>query len=220
MRNLRRLLITLVIIFGLFVVADRVAVRIAENEAASKIQSSQGLAQKPDVSIDGFPFLTQLVGSKLDQVKLQADDLKVKGSNVQLATLNATLDGVQISNNYSSAVADSATGTGYLTYTDLSKALPNNTTIGYGGAPGKVKVSTTIQGSQISGTADISVVNGNNVQLNNLDTGDPLTSFLANVFSPQIPLAGLPYGLQLQSISADQNGVAVTVTGTDVHLNG
>jgi hypothetical protein len=219
MRNLRRLLITLVIISGLFVVADRVAVRVAENEAASKIQSSQGLAQKPDVSIEGFPFLTQLLGSKLDQVKLQANDMKVNGSSIKLASLKATLNGVRISDNYSSAVADSATGTGYLTYADLSNALPNNTTISYGGTPGKVKVSTTIQGQQVSGTADISVVGGNSVQLNNLDTGDPLTSFLANVFSPSIPLS-LPDNLQLQSISAGQLGVQVTVSGTNVHLNG
>jgi hypothetical protein len=220
MRNLRRVLIILVILFGLFVTVDRIAVHVAENQAASKIQSSRGLSQKPDVSIEGFPFLTQLVGSKLDEVKLHAKDMKVSGSSLQLAQLDATLNGVKISSNYSSAVADSATGKVYVTYDALSSVLPNHTTVTYGGQPGKVKVSTTISGQAISGTADVAVAGGNKLSLDNLNTGDPVTSFLANVFAPEIPVAGLPTGLELKSITAEENGVAIEATGTDVHLNG
>ncbi|WP_037608479.1 LmeA family phospholipid-binding protein [Streptacidiphilus rugosus] len=220
MRNLRRLLITLVILFGLFVAADRIAVRIAENQAASKIQSSRGLSQKPDVSIEGFPFLTQLIGSKLDEVKFHAVDFQVPAGKLQLMNLDADLHGVKISSDYSSAVADSATGTVTIRYSDLSAALPNHIKVTYGGSPGKVKVSGKIEGNTVTGTADISVSGGGSVKLGNLDTGDPLTSFLADVFAPEVPVSGLPSGLKLDSVDAEENGISVQASGTDVHLNG
>ncbi|MEZ0064920.1 hypothetical protein ABIA32_000908 [Streptacidiphilus sp. MAP12-20] len=220
MRNLRRLLITLVILFGLFVAADRIAVRIAENQAAGKIQSSRGMATKPDVTIEGFPFLTQLIGSKLDEVKLHANDVKVATSKVQLGSIDADLVGVKVSSDYSSAVADSATGKVMIGYADLSAALPNHTTVSYGGSPGKVQVTTTIGGQQFSGTADIAVSGGNNVSLSNLDTGNPLVSLAGDLFAPEVPVAGLPNGLKLTSVDAEKNGVYVAASGTDVHLNG
>lgn len=57
-RSVRILLIVLVILGGLFVGADRLAVGFAEDEAAEKLRTSEGLSETPDVSIKGFPFLT------------------------------------------------------------------------------------------------------------------------------------------------------------------
>lgn len=54
MRALRVLLIVIVIFGGLFVAADRVAVNLAEDMAADKIRSSQGLGKTPEVAIKGF----------------------------------------------------------------------------------------------------------------------------------------------------------------------
>lgn len=68
MRALRVLLVVLVIFGGLFVAADRVAVNLVEDKAADKIRSSQGLDKTPEVSIKGFPFLTQVAGRSLDEV--------------------------------------------------------------------------------------------------------------------------------------------------------
>jgi hypothetical protein len=220
MRNLRRLLIILVLLFGIFVTVDRVAVRFAEDQAASKIQSSRGLAQKPNVSIEGFPFLTQLIGSKLDEIKVHANDVKDPKSKVQLASLDADLTGVKISSDYSSAVADNATGTVVVTYESLTAALPAGTSVVYGGEPGKVKVSTTVAGNRVTGTADITVVGGDSIGLNHLDTGNPLLDLGASLFAPSVHVAGLPSGLKLDSIQAEEGGVSITASGTDVSLNG
>ena len=54
-------LITVIVILILLVVSDRVANAYAENQMASQIQSSLGLSGKPDVTIHGFPFWTQLI---------------------------------------------------------------------------------------------------------------------------------------------------------------
>ncbi|MEY9876068.1 hypothetical protein ABH931_005575 [Streptacidiphilus sp. MAP12-33] len=221
MRNLRRLLIILVLLFGVFVTVDRLAVRFAEGQAATKIQSSRGLATKPAVTIEGFPFLTQLIGSKLDEIKVHADDVKVPQSKVQLATLDADLTGVKVSSDYSSAVADHATGRVMITYESLTAALPNGTTVAYGGTPGKVKVSTNLAGHTLSGTADISVVGGDSIRLDHLSgTGDPLLDFAASQFAPSVPVAGLPSGLQLSSIEVDDRGIFVDASGDNVSLNG
>ena len=220
MRNLRRLLIVLVLLFGIFVAADRLAVRFAEDQAASKIQSSRGLAQKPSVTIEGFPFLTQLVGSKLDEIKVHANDVKDAKSKVQLASLDADLTGVKISSDYSSAVADQATGTVLITYESLNEALPGGTSVVYGGTPGKVNVTTELGGQKVHGTADISVVGGDSVGLNHLQTGNALLDLGASIFAPSVPVSGLPSGLKLDSVQSGPDGVTVAVSGTGVSLNG
>ena len=75
MRALRITLIIAVILGGLFVGADRLAVSMAESKAADKIKSSAGADHHPDVSIKGFPFLTQVVGKELDEVDVGVDGL-------------------------------------------------------------------------------------------------------------------------------------------------
>ena len=59
------LLIVLMVLVGLAVVADRIALGVAEDRAASALQTSQDLTHKPDVTVEGFPFLTQLASGEL-----------------------------------------------------------------------------------------------------------------------------------------------------------
>src|ERR1700745_2773183 len=58
----------------LFVVLDRVAVAYAENQAAKQMQS-QGFPAKPDVTIKGFPFLTQVAARRLNDVHITAGNV-------------------------------------------------------------------------------------------------------------------------------------------------
>ena len=60
--------VTLLILIGLFVIADRVAVRFADNQFATQIQK-QGFSSKPQVSIEGFPFLTQVAAKQFNDVQ-------------------------------------------------------------------------------------------------------------------------------------------------------
>src|SRR5258708_36762356 len=72
-RRGRRFVIALVIIVVLLVAIDFAARTVAENVMAGKIEQ-QGLQHKPDVSIDGFPFLTQVASRDFGQVNLAAAD--------------------------------------------------------------------------------------------------------------------------------------------------
>ena len=69
------LLVLLLVLVGLFVAADRIALGLAEDKAATALQSSQNLPQKPDVSVEGFPFLTQLLAGNFGEVVVTADDV-------------------------------------------------------------------------------------------------------------------------------------------------
>lgn len=125
MRALRITLIVVVILGGLFVAADRIAVYIAESKAADKIKSSQGLTTTPNVSIKGFPFLTQVAGKELDEVDVGVDGLTTAtgdGRSVRVTELDAKLHNVRISGSFSSASADRATGSAHISYADLSQA--------------------------------------------------------------------------------------------------
>ncbi|MDQ1037161.1 hypothetical protein QFZ75_003577 [Streptomyces sp. V3I8] len=134
MRALRILLIVTVVLGGLFVIADRVAVGFAEDEAADRLRTNEGLASTPDVSIKGFPFLTQVVGGELDEVEVGIKDYEADTSGattgagsgdapdkILIGNLTAHMRGVAFSGDYSSAKATSATGTATISYAELLK---------------------------------------------------------------------------------------------------
>ncbi|MCX4906731.1 DUF2993 domain-containing protein [Streptomyces sp. NBC_00878] len=138
MRALRILLIVTVILGGLFVIADRVAVAYAEDEAANRLKTNEGLATTPSVSIKGFPFLTQVVGGELDEVEVGIKNYEADTSGaatgesdtsavdvpdkIRIDDLSAQMRGVAFSGDYSSAKAASATGTATISYDELLKA--------------------------------------------------------------------------------------------------
>jgi hypothetical protein len=237
MRAARRLLIALVVLFGLFVVADRVAVTVAESQVASKLQTERQLTKKPGVSIGGFPFLTQLAGGKLDDVKIHTNGMVVRGisgDQVTLQNFDADLKGVKLENNYSTAVADTATGTALVSYTDLSDAIQSHPVIGYAGN-GRVTVADTadIPGlGQKKFTATAKIVpsgNGTGIGLSDISgitglSGIPgVTSQMAGnlafeALGLRLSLSGLPQGLAVTQVQPGPDGVTVSVGGSGVSL--
>ena len=168
MRALRILLIVVVILGGLFTIADRVAVHFAQSEAADRIKTNEHLAETPSVSIDGFPFLTQVAGGELDEIHVGIKDYEVTtgtagksgaagAGTIRIDDLHADMHGVDFSSDYSSATARTATGTATISYDELLKAakpqptevLPGFTAQVLGlsdGGNGKIKVKVRIQG--------------------------------------------------------------------------
>jgi hypothetical protein len=233
MRALRILLIIVVILGGLFVAADRVAVHFAESEAASKAQQTQGLSEKPDVSIHGFPFLTQVAAKKLDDVTVTAKGITAGtgGSALRIERFTADLRGVRLGNGFASAVADTADGSALVTYADLTKAAPDGVSVAYGGAAAKGKVKVTVSLSlPVVGTvkrsvvSQVSVTGGNTIQLHadSIPNVSGLPSSVETQIRGQIDFArklvGLPEGIELKSVDTSPDGITVAATGTKVVL--
>ena len=217
----RRLLVLAVVLIGLLVAADRVSLAVADTAAAVTLQRSQGLAARPDVSIDGFPFLTQLAAGSFDQIRVTAKNLTVgqAGVTLRIASLDVTLHHVHVARDFQSARSDFSTATALVTYADLSQTL--GVTLGYAGA-GRVHATTTITvaGVPVTGTA----TSGVQLTANSLTFTDPsvtvdgisvppqMSSYFATVFRTAISLGGLPFGVHVDSVQASAAGIAVTLS--------
>ncbi|WP_037911919.1 LmeA family phospholipid-binding protein [Actinacidiphila yeochonensis] len=231
MKAWRVVLVVVVVLGGLFVAADRVAVSVAQKKAAEKAQAAEGLSSRPKVSIKGFPFLTQVASSELDHVAISADGVSVSsaGSTVQARDFHADLYDVKLSRDFDSAVAARATGGAVITYAELTQAAPKGVTVTAPGtsATDEVRLTLTFMGAHVSVLSRISVQDPATdtvrlrmedvpKEISGLGLEDELRSYVD--FSPQ--LAHLPEGLHLQSVTTGTDGAAVRFTGTGVRLVG
>ena len=241
MRALRILLIVAVILGGLFVVADRVAVNFAEGEVADRLKTQEGLASTPDVSIEGFPFLTQVAGGELDDVRVGMKDYEADtgtgGQKIRIDDLKANMRGVAFSGDYSSATANAASGTATITYAELLKTAASEETelplgitakvVGLSdGGNGKIKVDVKVSALQqpVSVLSTVTV-EGDTVRVH----ADSIPSFggiqaaeneVRSITDFEQKIEGLPGGIQLDTVQAARNGVDITVKGSNVQLAG
>ncbi len=246
MRALRILLVIAVVLGGIFVIVDRVAVHFAEGEAADRVRASEGLASTPDVDIQGFPFLTQVLGGSLDEVRVGISDYEAGagegGKTIRIADLRADLRGVEFSGDFGSAVADSATGTATIAYDELlrnAKAEPTQVAPGItaevvalsDGGNGKIKVAleTTVLGTKlpepVTVLSSVTVVDGNTVRVRAdalpvLGGVEIAESRVRRITDFEQKIDGLPGGISLEKVEAAADGVDVTVSGKDVRLAG
>lgn len=243
MRALRIFLIVAVALGGLFVVVDRVTVHVAEDEAAEKLRNAQALFSTPDVSIKGFPFITQLTSGVLDDVEvgIKSHEIVTASSGaVRISDLNADLRGIAFSSDYSSVTAQSATGTATVTYDELLKAAHSRPTdVGAGvtarvvglsdGGNGKIKIdieaavrgSATPQG--VSVPASVSVEGGSvRVRADSLpDLGIELPeNVVRSITDFQQDIDDLLGGIKIHKVEGAADGVKITVRGSDVRLAG
>ncbi|WP_405743718.1 DUF2993 domain-containing protein [Streptomyces sp. NBC_01525] len=232
MRALKVLLMLVVVVGGLFVAADRVAVNLAEDKAAEKIRGSLGLSATPEVSIKGFPFLTQVAGRNLDEVDTELGDLKARadGRTLRVEKLKATFHDVRLSGDYSAIEnAASATATATLSYPDLTQASGENVQVAYGGqkdGQGRVKISPSIpllSSLEVTGSV---TAHGDTLRLraDSIPTMCRLIPGCADKVREQTDhewkLDQLPSHLKLDQVTAGPGGVKITATGTDVKLPG
>ncbi|ANW21913.1 LmeA family phospholipid-binding protein [Streptomyces clavuligerus] len=249
MRALRITLITAVVLGGLFVAADRIAVHVAEGEAADRIKATQGLSATPEVSIKGFPFLTQIANRQLDEVDVSVTgiDATAGGRTVAVSEVRAELADVRIGGNFASATAARAEGSARVSYEDLTKSAPSGATVGYAGperaAKGQVKVTgpsvQLLEGAGVAIPDAIKGVLGNEeIEVySTIEAGESGTVRLKADSLPEIPVPGfdtelrravdydlridgLPGGITLNRAKADETGLTFLGTGQGVSLVG
>jgi hypothetical protein len=83
--------VVVAVLAGGAVVADGIARDRTEDRLAGDIQQQiEGLETRPDVTIGGWPFLTQVVGGELDQVDITAEEAVLEGLTLQDVTVRLT----------------------------------------------------------------------------------------------------------------------------------
>lgn len=210
---------------GLLIGVDRVAVRIATH--ASNVELGRNGAQQADVHYRGFPFLSQLVRKRFGRVDATAASLTHDGLTVQDVRLHLR-DVSPATDAGGQTVLDvgSLTGSFALPYSSVEAraGLPAGT-LSTSGKRVRVARTVSVLGNDVavSGVGEI-LVEGDQLVIRPTDVslpggvGDSVATAVARQIQVSYPLTGLPAGLQVTGVRPTPTGLAVTVSGSRVHL--
>ena len=212
-------LFTIIVILILLVIGDRVALAITENDMASQFQAN-GLPVKPSVTIEGFPFLTQLAAKDFNKVDISASN--VPAGPVTINSIHATINGLHISSYSSTASAkvDHMTATAFISFGALAAAG------GVGGGTGitvtpdganKVKITAGL-GGVFSDTeeAQITQTGPQTINIKVLPSNSAVGSLLSSFgsFSFSLP-PGVPASLKITDLTLNSQGLTVSAAATN-----
>jgi LmeA-like phospholipid-binding len=212
--------ITLIVIVLVLVLGDRAANAYTEDRMASQIQSSLALSGKPDVTIQGIPFLTQLAARTFNTVDVNAsNETAGPGGQLEIASLTATLHGMHI-HGTNSATVDQFTASALVTFTALAKAggIPQGITLSADG-PNQIKATVDILGFNSDATVKVTQVGGDKINVQVTDFGGLPSNVLGSLVNFNISIPKLPAGVTIKNISITQQGLKITAAGTNTTLS-
>lgn len=230
---MRVLLVLLVVLGALFVVVDRVAVAIAENEVGDRIAQQADLPGPPEVDITGFPFLTQAFRGRYDRVEVTATD--VPAGELRLDRLDATLRGVHVplsealSGDVTRVPVEQIDARALVGYAELSQRSGDRQLTVSAGTGSRVRVTGNVEvlGRTLSAVAvsRVEVVDGAIVvtaeefEVGNEAADEVITRALRGRFDITVPVTGLPYGLRVTGLGVEPDGVVVRANAVDTVLS-
>ena len=224
------LLVLLLIGVGVLVVVDRVGVGIAERQVAEQVADRGALAGTPEVDIAGFPFLTQVVGGRYEDVRvsLDAEELgqpagtraavSLRGVHVPLRTV--------LSGSVQEVPVDRIDGTATLAYDLLAAELGSDATVAPEGAGLRITRTVEVLGRTLPVTAAGTVVlEGDQLVVDveeaagaGVDIPDLLVDRVSDLLDLRYTVPQLPFGLQLTSVTPAADGIRVRVEAADTVL--
>jgi hypothetical protein len=226
----KALLVVVLLLLGLLVVGDRIAVGFAEDEVATQIAEKGGLEGTPDVDITGFPFLTQAIGGRYDDVRISLTAAELgqpEGTRADIA-----LHGVRVplsavlSGSVSEVPVDRIDGTATLSYALLSAQLEGDTAVTREGGGLRITRTVEVLGQTVPLTAAGTVtLDGNDLVVDvqqvagaGVDVPDWLLSRATDLLDLRYTVPALPFGLQLTSVTPADDGVVLGLEATDTVL--
>lgn len=214
----------------LVIAADRISLLVAERVIASKVQTSQHLSRQPSVTIEGFPFLTQVIGNDYHAIRASGSDITLgaSGQRVTVSSFSARLSGVSTFDQFHGVTAKTVTGSATLGYDQLSKVL--NVPLAYA-TGGRIQATRSVEvlGKTVTATvsAVVTVPGGDELAFSDVrvavqDVGVEVPSLVTNqlssIFQRKLSLAGLPFGLRITQLTAASSGVQIDAVASNVRL--
>lgn len=225
---MRKLLIALIVLAVLFVVVDRIAVVVAQNQISDRIAASYGLPDKPHVTIAGFPFLTQVLRGNYGRVdvsvsKVHADGATLRQLRARFRDVHASLS--QVLGKASTISADRAAASAIVPFTAIDQRLPGGLRVRPDGKDLTVAGTVTYRGVRIPLNATLSLsATGAGISVTPVHVNDPGLGLLPpSVFSQLgivLPLSTLPLHLHLTSVLVTPGGLRIGAAGRHVHFAG
>lgn len=207
--------ISVLVLIGILIGLDRAAAAYAENRIATQL-TSHGFPRKPDVTVQGFPFLTQVIGHRLQGVDVRSSGIREGPITLSLAAL-AT--GIRLNSGYNSGTISRVRGTGLITFASIANAASA------AGAPGlklsragphSVKLKADLGIVTADATATVIRTGPEEFKIHVTSAGGLPASLLGPVSSFTVHVPRLPMGLQVQGIAVTGKGVVAHVTGRNV----
>lgn len=217
-------LIVVVVLGAGVVVADRVAAAEAENRAVEAIELNlEGLQGTPEVTIGGFPFLTQLLRGSLKEVSGQVDGMTLDGIDAVDVVVEA--QDVSTTEPYTAASGSIAAT---LPTASIEQVVAERSDLDVQVAVegDALKASGEVLGLPLSATLTPRVedgrllvdVGGLSLAGLTITVDDLPASIRSRLTDLEVPVSGLPEGLELSTATVVPEGVRFTATGTDVTL--
>ena len=229
---MRALIVVLVLLLGLAVLADRVAVGVAEDRVGQELAAKGGLAGTPAVDIRGFPFLTQAAAGRYDDVRisLSAEELGQPAgtrADIELHGVRVPLSSV-VSGSVDRVPVDRIDGTATLSYALLSAQLGGDSTIRPDGDGLRITKTVDVLGQTIPLTATGTVtLDGDELVIDvgrasgaGVDLPGFLVSRASDLLDLRYSVPALPFGLQLTGVTPAEDGLDVRVAARDAVLAG
>lgn len=218
---MRKFLIVLLGLVVLLVIVDRGGLFIAEREVGTRVQSSYHLHSRPHVTIQGVPFLTQLVSGNYQEIDVSISSATVDG--VQLHDIDAKFTGVKASlslllgQNSGKVTATDASGTAVIPFAQIQRRLPTGVRISPDGST--LGVAGTSPYGVIKGTARLGVNHaGITITPQRLTIAGLSASAVASKFTFTIPVGTLPMNLAVTGVRVTQGGVLVDASAHNVEF--
>ncbi|NMM82871.1 hypothetical protein B2J88_00555 [Rhodococcus sp. SRB_17] len=237
---MRKLIIGIVFLLGLGLVADFGAAAYAEYRVSRELRAGASLDADPEVTFNGFPFITQALSGKYKDVYIRATG--VQSNIVGEVTVEADLRGVSvpftdlINGNVTQLPVDKLDGRMGINATDLGKLLnipdlqvsspPADKSDGTGGSGGTG--ATTAGAVVLTGTVAVGPVETPvSVQANLVLDGGQVKIVASNLyFGPEgeadfsIPAALEPTILGMFSYTIDPQSLPFNVKPNLVYAEG
>jgi hypothetical protein len=217
--------ITVVVIVAVLVGLDFAARAEAESILASKIEQ-QGLTSKPDVTIDGFPFLTQVASKNFRKVTVTASN--VPAGPVTITTVDATAAEIRINSYaFSSGTISNLSGTARISFASLGNTLATQfgalgsllkgagLQLSYAG-PDEVRATINLVVTTGSATWRVTRLSGNVLTVSLVGSSGLPTAVVDSIQTLTLHLPKLPLGLTLNSVAVTPTGVVGDVGGRNV----
>lgn len=239
---MRRFLITtlilLVVVGGGLFAMDRASASYAESQVATQVSNEvtarKLTSQAPAVDVGGFPFLTQVIAGRYDEITIGLRDLSNGALTLPLLTIVATgvdapLDKVR--NGEGPITADKVTGESTVPWSAIVAAVGAKGLVLSGDDEGRVHVAGTVSlagvNVPLSGTGKASISNGKvHFAVTELTTTDPTVSETIKVLIDQyksrlaydLTVPKLPYDLKLTDVRPTAAGVRINALAEHVTL--
>lgn len=213
------LLSAVVAVLLLAVVADRAAAGYAGRRIAQQLRS-HGFPGNPRVTVEGFPFLTQLVSRDLTDVHITAD-----GVREGLVTMKVTADatGVRLDPSYRSGTITNVNGTVLVSFSSIDRAAQAAGVPGVrASAAGPHQVKLRVHLAVLTTTAIASVTQAGQqaVRIHVVSAGGLPTALLGSLGDFTLRIPKLPYGLTIRHVGVTSQGVTGRLSGHHVPFGG